>query len=197
MDQKLIGVTFRAPATTATNMTFLPGGVLDPGYGGGGTFTQRVWVGSGLLKSITADPDSTNDYEIEVYDLRDANGVPIAASLGARYTLAAASATAQRSGYGGGGWARGLAFMDVTIPSAPAAIVANALRWKGTVQSLATTPPAVPFTDLDIECRSGLAIVLRPAGALTLDIDLSISYAPYISGAVRYQNAQRLSSIFA
>jgi hypothetical protein len=199
IEKQLIGVTFRIPATTNGSMTFLPGGVLDPGYGGAGVPATRIWIGNGVIQSITADPDSGQDYELEIYDLRDVNGKPLASGTApdlSRHTLAASSATAQRSGYGGGAWAAGTAFQDVTIPSVPAAIVANALRWKSTVKKLATTPPAAAFTDLGIVCRSGLAVVARTAGAITLDCELSISYAPFVTGAVRYQNAKRLTKIF-
>lgn len=203
MDRQFIGVKFRVPATTNGSMTFLPGAALDPGYGGAGVPATRIWIGSGILKSIVADVDvnAGGDYELLVYDLRDVNGKPLASGTApdlSRHTIAASSATAQRSGYGGGAWAAGTAFADVTIPSLPGAIHANGLRWQGTIKKLAAgvTSAPVAFHDLDLACRTGLAIVATTNAAASLDLDISISYAPLIMGAVRYQNAKRLTQIF-
>lgn len=184
-------VTRRASGGTA-NDAHLPGGCLDPAHTALGGASTTCWLGTGTVEAIALTCEGGQDVEVSVHDATGANGRPLAIAGLPRYTIAGASASATRPGLGrtypnGQAFAAGAAIMDVRIPSWPAAIVANSLRWRvpvrfGTVRETIQLFPRTP-------CLRGMVVRVQTAGVLGAALDIAITYRPHVLGLERLQHS--------
>lgn len=194
MDKGLITVSFNLAAASSGTHILLPGAALDPDHTTLGGANTIVWFAQGDIESVSAECDTTADIVLEIFDLIDATGKPLAlaAAPSYRYAVLGPSAVAHHSGHGDGVWASGVNFQDIRVPGAIAAIHANGQRW-GHVFTDSTAGTATEPLEYHpkITCRNGMALRATLSAALSESSTINVTYRPQTMGAQRYLNSLR------